>query len=218
MTKLSYDDYKATKLSHPHYAEEYDTPKKLENAIKKDYGKYSDLYNKPLVKKIVINIPYKNSRTWGRVVTNGTAEITYVNGETEYVTGLKASGYGYDKGQSILMNVMNKYARQNLLDYEPLLKDEYASKGRGGWDGQDLAGISVDGFGQLRYGFGGTRGQYFNFDITENVLSDSFDQYVVTFKNGATNKMYARKVTAPRKKRASPAKKCPVRVDFRKML
>lgn len=216
MTKLTYEQYKEMRLSKPHFAEQFDTPRKLENALKKAYEQYSQLYNLPLVKKIVINLPIKSSKTWGYIISGGEAEITYVNGQFKRVTGLKASGYGYDKACSVVVHVLNEYARQNLLDYEEMLADEYASKERG-FDNQKLAGAYKSGDGALYYSFGDARGDYFNFSIAETAYMDDFRQYTVTFKNGATGKMYGHKV-APRKKRASPAKKCPIRVDFRRMI
>lgn len=217
MTKLTYEEYKEKKLSNPHFTEEFDTPRKLENALKKGYEEYSQLYNLPLVKKIVVNLPYKSNRTWGNIVSGGEAEITYVNGTRQRVDGLKASGTGYNKGLHILDNILNDYARQNILDYEESLYKEYASKPRYSNQYERLYGLAKYGDGNLYYSVGGT-GDYFNFIVEKTADLETFTQYTVTFRNGATGKMYAHKVVAPRKKRASPAKKCPVRVDFRKML
>lgn len=215
MTKLTKEEFVAAKMADDWYTKEYDTERKLKNAIERDWKAYSELYNMPLVKRITIGIETPSSRMYG-YIAKGKAEVEYVDGSIKHFSGFKASGGGYDKVDSVIAQVLNKCAKQNLLGYEA--SGDYASKAHG-YTGDDKFGgtsISRKRMDKTRThyyddGIEYYDNSYFNYDIKTVAQSDDFVVVEIKFKNAATGKLYARKPRAPAKKKPV-AKKSPVKV------
>lgn len=215
MTKLTKEEFIAAKLADEWFVKEYDTERKLKNAIEREWKAYTDLYNLPLVKKIIIGIQTPSSRTYG-YIAKGEAEVEYVDGSIKNFSGFKASGGGYDKVDSVIQQVLNKCAKQNLLDYTS--NEDYASKAHGFTGDEKFGGTSVGSKlankTYTNYYNGGLsyyNRSYFNFDIKTIFQNDDFVEIEIRFKNAATGKLYARKTRAPAKKKPV-AKKSPVKV------
>ena len=167
MTNITME--KVVRYMKKYYAEDYDTPRKFENAVKRKYNALMELYNMPLVKEMVVKMNWTKNSTYGWN-PRGTAYVKYENGRTaRFDAKTRVSSGGYDKTIHLLEMLLNDAARQNL--YHKRLS---AYKNRDGF--------YVDESWLLRhYGLNRDEGKFAFFTIKRVAHGETYDEYVIKF-------------------------------------
>lgn len=171
MTNITME--KVAKYVKKYHGKDYDTPRKFENAVKREYEKLMKLYNKPLVKEIVVKMEWKKNNVWSGNPT-GTAYVQYENGATSVITEkmkMSLSSFGYARDSALLEIILNKVARQNL--YHKRLS-AYKNKNKGFWVGSN--GLS------RHYSLDGTEGEYSFFTIKRTAWTVAYGEFVIKFR------------------------------------
>jgi hypothetical protein len=71
--------------------------------------------NQPEVKKLVITIEWKKSRTYG-MNPHATAQVYFHNREPIRQSGFTCSGCGYDKESTVIADIFNTFLKYKLYD------------------------------------------------------------------------------------------------------
>jgi hypothetical protein len=71
--------------------------------------------DQPPVKKLVITIEWKKSRTWGSN-PHATAQVYFYDQEPIRQDGFKCSGCGYDKESTVIADIFNTFLKYKLYD------------------------------------------------------------------------------------------------------
>lgn len=96
-----------------HYAPKYKTERGFMNHLKKQNDEWAAIINQPDITFMRVDIEWHRSRIWGMCPT---AEAWYsdANG-SHYIGKAHASGWGYDKGSTVLGELMTKCAQGMLI-------------------------------------------------------------------------------------------------------
>lgn len=94
-------------------SDELNTPRKFENAVNRECKRVAEIYSRPLVKEINVDMDWTKSRTWGWC-PKATAYVTYANGSHAEFNFATVTGYGYSKSDALLTKILNEVALQNL--------------------------------------------------------------------------------------------------------
>lgn len=159
---------------HTYYLEKYNTPRKFENAVNREYEKFLQTYNKPLVKTIELDIEYGRN---GNGNPSGEFFVVYENGETKRGEHPRIGGGGFDKRLEMLESVLNGVAKQNLY-HRRLTPSTGYNFSHSGYRYQPDTELLP------RYVLGGaTQGKYKYFTVEHVAWGKTYDRFVIKFKN-----------------------------------
>lgn len=156
---------------YTYYMEKYNTPRKFENAVNKQYDSFMATYNKPLVKRIELNIEWSRNGN-----PTGSFLVTYVNGKTIRGTHPRIGGGGFDKRLEMMESILNSVAKQNLYHKRLVASTGYDFSNSGYRYQPDTELLP-------RYVLGHPEGKYKYFTIEHVAWGQTYDRYVITFKN-----------------------------------
>lgn len=161
----------AKAYQHPYYLKKYDTPRKLENAINREYERLMAIYNTPLVKQISIDMNWSKA---GNV--SGEFIVQYADGKIRRGKHPSIGGGGFDKRIEMLESILNDVAKQNLFHRRLTPSDGYSYPPSGyRYSINDIA---------PRYCVGGRSDGKFKYYTIEHVAwGKTYDKYVINFKN-----------------------------------
>lgn len=155
--------------NNSYYTEKYDTPRKFENAVNREYKKLMEIYNTPLVKTITIDINWSRSGH-----PSADYFIRYVNGHVSSGRHPSLTGWGYEKRIPMFNNILNAVARQNLF-HKRLAVNRFGDNGYSYSPEEDIA---------PKYDVGGRiDGKFKYYTIDHVAWSKTYDKYIITFKN-----------------------------------
>lgn len=95
------------------------TPRKIANKIKNQDKEIEAQKNQKPVRSLTIKIEWKKSRTWG-YCPRAEAEVHFKDGTFERKEGYYASGYGYDKESTVIVEIFNDFLRYKLYQKRKL--------------------------------------------------------------------------------------------------
>lgn len=98
------------------------TPRKIKNRINKQLKFIEACKNQKPVRKLVISIEWKKSRTWG-ANPYASAQVYYKDGTAENKSGYTCSGCGYDKESTVIAEIFNDFLLYEL--YKKHKKESY---------------------------------------------------------------------------------------------
>lgn len=138
--KLTEEEKKARKVA-----------RQQEREAAKELARIESEKNQKPVKRMVINIEWKKSRTWGNC-PRAYAELHFHDGSFHRTEdSYYASGYGYDKESTVIANIFNDFMKYKLWNLTP----EQRKGGNGsGDDGKAPYGIHVYSDNQPHFGGG----------------------------------------------------------------
>lgn len=155
--------------SSPYRMAELNTQRKFDNAVKRRYEDLVEIYNRPLVKEMLIKMEWKKNSTYGWN-PSAVAFVKYVNGKTGvFEEKAKVSSGGYDKGAHLIDILMNDAAKQNL--YHKRLS-AYKDNPRKGFGGDELYPF---------YDINSKHGKFSFFTINHIVDSSVYDEFLIKF-------------------------------------
>lgn len=167
MVNITMDKVDKYLKSKPYLMAELNTQRKFDNAVKRRYENLVEIYNRPLVKEMLIRMVWKKNSTYGRN-PSAIAVVKYVNGKTGvFEAKAKVASGGYDKGIHLIEVLMNDAAVQNL--YHKRLS---AYKDRKGFQEDELYPF---------YDISSKNGKFSFFTINHIVDSPSYDEYLIKF-------------------------------------
>lgn len=94
-------------------SDELNTPRKFENAVNREYETAVEIYSRPLVKQIDVEMNWIKNRTWGWC-PKATVYVTYVDRSQDRFDFATVTGYGSSKSNALLTKILNRVALQNL--------------------------------------------------------------------------------------------------------
>lgn len=171
-------DKVAKYLKNSYHMTDLNTPRKFENAVNRTYEELVEIYNRPLVKEMVIKMEWKNNRHYGWN-PSAVALVKYVNGKTTvFEAKAKVASGGYAKDIHVIELLMNKAAKQNLY-HKRLSAYKDVRQGL-----QEVGkGFYVDKSGLFPfYEIGSKSGKFSFFTIDHTVDSQVYDEFVIKFR------------------------------------
>lgn len=171
-------DKVAKYLKNSYRMAELNTPRKFENAVNRIYEELVEIYNRPLVKEMVIKMEWKNNRHYGWN-PSAVALVKYVNGKTAvFEAKAKVASGGYAKDIHVIEMLLNKAATQNLyhkrLSAYTDVRKGLEMKGKGFHVGD--SGLYP------YYDIGSKSGKFSFFTIDHTVDSRVYDEFVIKFR------------------------------------
>lgn len=167
MVNITMDKVAKYLKSRPYLMAELNTQRKFDNAVKRRYKDLVEIYNRPLVKEMLIRMTWKKNSTYGRN-PSAVAFVKYVNGKTGvFEAKAKVSSGGYDKAIHLIEVLMNDAAVQNL--YHKRLS---TYKDRKGFYEDELYPF---------YDIGSKNGKFSFFTIDHIVNSQVYDEFLIKF-------------------------------------
>lgn len=156
--------------SSPYLMAELNTQRKFDNAVKRRYEDLVEIYNRPLVKEMLIRMEWKKNRTYGWN-PSAVAFVKYANGKTGvFEAKAKVSSGGYDKAIHLIEVLMNDAAIQNLYHKRLSAYKNHPNKG-----------FHTNGELYSFYDINSRRDKFSFFTIDHVVDSPVYDEFLIKF-------------------------------------